>query len=505
MPYTPDATNVAQPTDSGVLAATAAAEFREIKTYMASVLLAGIASKVTSGGALGIPSSGTLTNCTGLPIASGVSGLAANVATFLATPTSANLRAAVTDESGAGALLFTDSALGTPISGVMTNVTGVAAGLTAGEATVGLGLKSATTSVSVSGAAAPTVGQLLTAINGTSASWQDPAASATALDGITSATAAATLANTDFAIAWNWKLTTAAKSGLSIGETTASTGGAGAQWLADIGTLAASTAGPLRVRARALSVLSVAPEGKIDIGSLNVSVSGSTADSAINIQTGNGSGASAGGVLTLSGGSGGTSGAGGIVNVTGGTGGSTGGLGGAVNVSGGVGSANTGGGAATLAGGNSGGGSTAGGAASVQGGAGTGTGAGGAITVIGGASGSGATGNGGAITVTGGAAASTTGNGGAVTVAAGARAGTGVGAAVSITASNGSGGVGGDVNITTGTGTTSGRVNFTNSNVANAAVAVTLGSTGPTGSTAGAPQGWLAIKIAGTARYMPYW
>lgn len=57
--------------------------------------------------ALGTPASGTLTNCTGLPISSGVSGLAANVATFLGTPSSANLRAALTDETGAGAAMFT--------------------------------------------------------------------------------------------------------------------------------------------------------------------------------------------------------------------------------------------------------------------------------------------------------------------------------------------------------------------------------------------------------------
>jgi hypothetical protein len=40
---------------------------------------------------LGTPASGTLTSCTGLPISTGVSGLGANVATFLATPSSANL------------------------------------------------------------------------------------------------------------------------------------------------------------------------------------------------------------------------------------------------------------------------------------------------------------------------------------------------------------------------------------------------------------------------------
>ena len=70
---------------------------------------------------LGTPSSGTLTSCTGLPIGSGVSGLGANVATFLATPTSANLIAAVSDETGTGALVFSTSpSLTTPTIGAAT-------------------------------------------------------------------------------------------------------------------------------------------------------------------------------------------------------------------------------------------------------------------------------------------------------------------------------------------------------------------------------------------------
>ena len=81
--------------------------------------------------ALGTPASGTLTNATGLPISTGVSGLGTGIATWLATPSSANLIAAVTDETGTGALVFATSptlvtpALGTPSSVVLTNGTGL--------------------------------------------------------------------------------------------------------------------------------------------------------------------------------------------------------------------------------------------------------------------------------------------------------------------------------------------------------------------------------------------
>jgi len=68
---------------------------------------------------LGTPASGTLTNATGLPISTGVSGLGTGVATFLATPSSANLLSAITDETGSGVLVFaTSPTLTTPILGV---------------------------------------------------------------------------------------------------------------------------------------------------------------------------------------------------------------------------------------------------------------------------------------------------------------------------------------------------------------------------------------------------
>jgi hypothetical protein len=120
-------------------------------TGTGSVVLSNSPTLVTP--ALGTPASGTATNLTGLPISTGVSGLGTGVATFLGTPSSANLASAVTDETGSGALVFANSptlvtpALGTPSALVGTNITGTASGLTAGNVTTNANLTGAVTSV----------------------------------------------------------------------------------------------------------------------------------------------------------------------------------------------------------------------------------------------------------------------------------------------------------------------------------------------------------------------
>jgi len=97
-------------------------------------------SPILSTPVLGTPTSGTLTNCTGLPVATGVSGFGAGIATFLATPTSANLDAAVTDDTGTGTLVFSNTpTLVTPEIGAATGTSLTATGLIASTGTAGIG------------------------------------------------------------------------------------------------------------------------------------------------------------------------------------------------------------------------------------------------------------------------------------------------------------------------------------------------------------------------------
>jgi len=100
--------------------------------------------------ALGTPASGVATNLTGLPIATGVSGLGTGVATALAV-----------NVGSAGAPVVFNGALGTPSSGTVTNLTGTASININGTVGATTPTTGAFTTLAASGASTLTGGAIL--------------------------------------------------------------------------------------------------------------------------------------------------------------------------------------------------------------------------------------------------------------------------------------------------------------------------------------------------------
>ena len=118
----------------------------------------------------------------------------------------------------------------------------------------------------------------------------------------------------------------------------------------------------------------------------------------------------------------------------------------------------------------------------------------------------GANGTGGSVSIASGSNGTSNSNTGSINLTCAASSTFGNGGSVNLTAGNSGSGTGGDIKLQPGTGGAGGgRINFVNSSVANGTVASAFtASVGPTGASTSIV-GWLAVKVGGTLRYIPYW
>lgn len=143
------------PSFDGTGNVTAAGALATVNSNVGTFGSATAASQIT------VNAKGLITAASGVtitPAVGSVTGLGTGVATALAV-----------NVGSAGAFVTFNGALGTPSSGTATNLSGTATGLTSG---ITQALASATTTVNVSSATAPSSGQVLTATSSTAATWQ---------------------------------------------------------------------------------------------------------------------------------------------------------------------------------------------------------------------------------------------------------------------------------------------------------------------------------------------
>jgi hypothetical protein len=225
---------------------------------------------------LGTPASGTLTNVTGLPLTTGVTGtlpvanggtgitsFGTGVATWLGTPSSANLAAAVTDETGTGSLVFaTSPSLTTPTLSGETFST--SATVTAGSNAQGQGALTSDYNVITTAASNPsgvtlptaTVGRRIVVVNKGANAINIYPASGAAIDALTANLSINLPANnvmifnaastTAWYSSYNLYTSASVASGVtsfSVGTTGLSTGGATTGALTLSGTLVAANGG----------------------------------------------------------------------------------------------------------------------------------------------------------------------------------------------------------------------------------------------------------------------
>jgi hypothetical protein len=183
-----NATGTASSLTAGTASAVAVGGITGLGTGVGTALAVNVGTAgapVINGGALGTPSSGTITNLSGTCTNCNVGGNAATAtalantgavstaATFYPQFVAANT---TTNQGGntATALTFNPSTgvlATTTFSGAGTALTGTASNLTAKAAN---GINSSTTTIVINGADAPTAGQVLTATSDTSANFQTP-------------------------------------------------------------------------------------------------------------------------------------------------------------------------------------------------------------------------------------------------------------------------------------------------------------------------------------------